>query len=408
MDGEVFKKIKDHFRAIVGDAMAISVKENKKVLDKLDTLKPEKQDIKDYTDKLIDIEKAIKEQEVAETVSISNPEAITGDLKAGLEGIIDALKTELKNFDKNIVVKNDFSNFTSLFKSSQDKKSIIQALNKIENKIKQPELTDYTLILSDIANALENKDAINILKGILAKDFNIQFPDVMPVDLDPNLVENDRVKTVLPDDQVKLMSAVASSNSAPIVEKMDDGSQKIQIWDSVVGPAGIDDVTNSLQIVDYSHHEIHGGSHYYLQGFIELDDTDTFYMKMVTPDTAKWSHFVFDIKSTGICTTYLDEDATGGMTGGASKIPINNNRNSANTSGVEFTAGVTACTGYTTRLEADKWGADGFKQTIGGGGGREDELILKQDTVYCRSFISGADSNIIQFKASWYEHTNKV
>lgn len=169
----------------------------------------------------------------------------------------------------------------------------------------------------------------------------------------------------------------------------------------------MDLITRTLQTIDYVHHEIHEGDHYYIQGYIELDDTDTFYVKMVTPDTAKWSHFIFNIKSTGICTTYLDEDATGGMAGGSVITPINNNRNSGNVSGMVLTSGVTACTGYTKRLENDKWGAEGFKQTIGGGSGREDELILKQDTVYCRSFISGADNNIIQFKASWYEHTSK-
>lgn len=189
------------------------------------------------------------------------------------------------------------------------------------------------------------------------------------------------------------------------------------VWRNLVGRWGsgageVDDVridasTNSLQTVDYAHHEIHSGSHYYIQGYLELDDNDTHYVKLVTPDTTKWSHFIFKINSTGICSTTFDEDATGGMTGGAGVTPINNNRNSANTSGLVFTSGVTACTGYTTRLDNDKWGSDGFKENIGGGSSRDDEIMLKQNTVYCRSFISGADDNIIQFKASWYEHTDK-
>lgn len=177
--------------------------------------------------------------------------------------------------------------------------------------------------------------------------------------------------------------------------------------DYITGNSGIDASTESIQTIDYEHHEIHSGSHYYIQGYLELDDTDTFYIKIVTPNTTKWAHFVFDIKSTGICTTYLDEAATGGMTGGAAKTPINNNRNSANASAMVITGGVTTATSYTLRLEDDKWGANGFKETIGGGSGRSDELLLKQNTTYLRSFISGADNNIIQFKASWYEHTDK-
>jgi len=169
----------------------------------------------------------------------------------------------------------------------------------------------------------------------------------------------------------------------------------------------MDASTHAIETIGVPHHETHDGSHYFIQGFLELDDTDVHRVKLVTPNTTKWAHFVFDISSTGICATTFDEAATGGMTGGASIIPLNNNRNSANTSALVFTSGVTVATSYTTRIENDKWGAQGFKQTIGGGSGREDELMLKQNTTYLRTFTSGADTNIIQFRANWYEHTNK-
>ena len=160
-------------------------------------------------------------------------------------------------------------------------------------------------------------------------------------------------------------------------------------------------------VIDVAHHEIHEGNHFYIQGYLELDDTDTHYIKLVTPDTLEWSHFIFDIRSTGICTTYLDEGASGGMAGGSGVTPINNNRNSSNTSSLVITSGVTVATGYDLRLESDKWGANGFKENIGGGSARTDEFIFKQNTTYLRTFVSGADSNIIQFKASWYEHTSE-
>jgi len=177
--------------------------------------------------------------------------------------------------------------------------------------------------------------------------------------------------------------------------------------DDETADARLDKSTDSWQTVDYEHHEIHSGSHYYIQGYLELDDEGTYYVKLVTPNTTTWSHFVFNIKSTGICSTTFDEAATGGMADGAAVTPINNNRNSSNTSGMVLTGGVTANTGQALRLENDKWGANGFKETIGGGSGRSDELLLKQNTTYCRGFVSGADANIIQFKASWYEHADK-
>jgi len=175
----------------------------------------------------------------------------------------------------------------------------------------------------------------------------------------------------------------------------------------VSGQSGIDSSTNDIVTIEHEHNEIHEGDHYYIQGYIEINNGDTYYVKMTTPNTTTWLHFIFDINSTGICSTTLDEDATGGMTGGSVITPINNDRNSSNTSANIIVSGVTSCTGYTTRVENDKWGSSGFKETIGGGSSRSDELILKQNTVYCRGFISGADNNIIQFKASWYEHQNK-
>jgi len=203
------------------------------------------------------------------------------------------------------------------------------------------------------------------------------------------------------DDAITGLSAIETNQT--------DNSQTGSIIgvDYVAGKSGIDASTEALETIDYSHHEIHSGSHFYMSGFVELDDTDIFRMKVVTPTSTKWSHLIFDIKSTGICSSTLDEGASGGMAGGVSKIPLNNNRNSLATSTLVFTSGVTAPTSTVIRIDSDKWGANGFKESIGGGSSRDDEIILKQGTTYLRTFTSGADNNIIQFKVSWYEHTDK-
>ena len=92
----------------------------------------------------------------------------------------------------------------------------------------------------------------------------------------------------------------------------------------------------------------------------------------------------------------------GSMTGGVGATPINNNRNSANTSALVITQGVTACTGGTIISQ------ESFGSKAGGGSvSRDDEIILKQNATYCRTFLSGTASNIISFKASWYEHTGR-
>jgi len=173
--------------------------------------------------------------------------------------------------------------------------------------------------------------------------------------------------------------------------------------------ARIDAITRTLSVIDTTHHEIHEGDHYFMQGFTTLDDSPgVLRVKIVTPDTATWAHFEWKITSSGILATTLDEDATGSMAGGSAVTPLNSNRNSTNTSAMAITSGVTAADSYTTRIENDKWGAAGFKNDIGGGASREDEIILKQNTTYLRTFTSYTADNIVQFKASWYEHASQA
>jgi len=167
-------------------------------------------------------------------------------------------------------------------------------------------------------------------------------------------------------------------------------------------PLRMDLSTHSLQTMSYEHHEVHSGSHYYIEGFTTLGSGDSFYVKLVTPDTDKFAHFVWEIDGSFITETSLTEDATGGMAGGTAVIPFNNNRNSLNTSGMVITSNVTANTGGTV-ISQTKFGS----RSTGGSHSRGDELILKRNTVYCRMFTSSTNSNIISFKASWYEHTDK-
>jgi len=209
---------------------------------------------------------------------------------------------------------------------------------------------------------------------------------------DGQLVSVTNVPTVTVNDGVRL-----SVTNRPDVRLVNVGGNAL----------GVDTDTRTLQTIDYAHHEIHSGSHYYINGHMTLGENVTNHVLLITPDSTKWAHFVWAINSSGITETWLDEGAVGGMTGGAAVTPINNNRNSTKTSTMVLTSGVSIATSYTTRVDNAKWGALGFKTTIGGGSGRDDEIILKRGTKYLRTFISGTADNIIQFKASWYEHSDK-
>jgi len=244
--------------------------------------------------------------------------------------------------------------------------------------------------------------------------------------------------------------------------------------DNISGVMTFDKSTGAQNIIDHAHHEIHEGDHYYIEGNATLGNAATLFIKLVTPDTARWGHFIWELNSSGILTATLDEDAVGGMADGSRPTIHANNRNmncwtglhdggddksalvdssqswtvdelvgfqvfnstdgssgfiTANTSdtvtatlaggtgndwddddtyeinqtGFVITSGVTTCTSFTQRVSNQKFGV----KNVGGAASREDELVMKRNTTYCRSFTSGTASNIVGFKALWYEHTNR-
>ena len=101
--------------------------------------------------------------------------------------------------------------------------------------------------------------------------------------------------------------------------------------------------------------------------------------------------------------SYSDTVAQG--VGAPSKIQLE--QNSANDDDVSYNDVANYTPSDDTKITVDQSGNNKATLKLVGGTSREDELILKQDTVYCRGFVSGANNNIIQFKASWYEHESR-
>lgn len=250
--------------------------------------------------------------------------------------------------------------------------------------------------------------------------------------------------------------------------------------DGEIDQVRIDASTNSLQTVGYEHHEIHSGSHYYIEGTATLGDGGVLRASIMTPDSDKESHFVWMISSNGVLTSALYENPVGGMANG-DRITIHaNNRNKTCWSGTHTPAGasstvltdtsqawtideliglqvfnqtdlssaiitdndattvtVAALIGGTgNNFEQDdvyeinnsqmiinsdtdaattnglnisiaNVGGEGWKADVGGEAKRTDEIILKRNTTYLRTFTSGSAANIVSFKATWYEHEPK-
>ena len=169
---------------------------------------------------------------------------------------------------------------------------------------------------------------------------------------------------------------------------------------------GIDKATQSLNTIDYAHHEIHNGKHFYIEGHQTIGSSDQpgFQVGLTTPSGSTWAHFTWELNTNGIMDTKLYEDAQ--VSGGVAITPLNNNRNSTNTSMMAISGGASGTGGL--QISDVYIGGEGFKSNVGGTSKREDELILKSGTTYRRDFYSASADNTVSFKASWYEHTDKV
>ena len=188
----------------------------------------------------------------------------------------------------------------------------------------------------------------------------------------------------------------------------------MSIWRNVVGRWGsgagevdevrIDRSTNSLQTVDYEHHEIHSGSHYNLCDYSAsgLASGVVIEFLFTTPNTTEWSHLTFSVFSATGATIELYSGVTG-ITGGTAKTPINNNGNSVNTSNVTILQDPSAITSDGTRVAGFLAGAGREAGFVS----RSKENVLTQGSTAMVRITTTAAQNQISWCAEWYEHTDK-
>jgi hypothetical protein len=180
--------------------------------------------------------------------------------------------------------------------------------------------------------------------------------------------------------------------------------------DSTYQPLRLDKATNSIQTIEYEHHEIHAGSHFFVVGYQDLTNSQVLDFTWLMPNTTKWTHWVWKIETESETLWQVYEGATATNPLANAITPLNNNRNSATVSGTtmkyEIQANLAAANGDTdvsaaTLIESGISGAG----KSGGDSSREHEVILKQNTLYCLRATATA-AGYINFSMYWYEHTN--
>lgn len=165
---------------------------------------------------------------------------------------------------------------------------------------------------------------------------------------------------------------------------------------------GRDSATQAIEVVEYSHHEIHGGSSYTTCKIFTHGVGASPNILVVTPNTTKWAHFQFQAVSDDILQ--VDFYETPDYSGGSALTAHNRERNSSNTSGLTLTTDATdGGGGKGTLIWTFKAGAN---NTIADTGGERREFILKQNEKYLIEFV-GANGDIITALLNYYEHTNK-
>lgn len=170
-----------------------------------------------------------------------------------------------------------------------------------------------------------------------------------------------------------------------------------------------DKSTNATNTIDYAHHEIHGGSAFFVVYSALKADTETIEVRIATPDTTKWAHMIIQVDAALAATAQLWEGTTKTHNASNAITPMNRNRNSGTASGMTIchtpdgtesaTAGLTQYFGAA---------ASGGRVAQGGSAQSRGEFVLKQNTAYLIRCTSRADGNALSIVLDWYEHTDKA
>jgi hypothetical protein len=165
-----------------------------------------------------------------------------------------------------------------------------------------------------------------------------------------------------------------------------------------------DRTTLATSTMEYEHHEVHNGSHFFHSDFDTLASGASIEYVLTTPNTTKWAHLTVSMTGSAITEIYIFE---GTVRSGVSAINIrNNNRNSS-------TAATCALAKYSTAGDS---GVTIYKMKSGAAtnqsrtplvSGRNQELVLKQNTKYLFRVLSGSADNLANIQFEWYEHTDK-
>jgi hypothetical protein len=175
---------------------------------------------------------------------------------------------------------------------------------------------------------------------------------------------------------------------------------------AATGFDGVDRMTNTIQTIEYEHHEVHAGSSFHCSDVVACNTTTVKWL-VTTPNATKWPHVIFGLRATNEVTILVTEGAD--RDGATPLACVNHNRNSTATATTAIHRGIADGTtdGATTVLTARSGATGQAGKAVDAGEGRSvNEYVLKQNTKYVVSATTYGDA-FVTLELDWYEHTNK-
>ncbi len=174
-----------------------------------------------------------------------------------------------------------------------------------------------------------------------------------------------------------------------------------------------DNLANAVKVIDYDHHEIHGGSAFSCKHYdADLDNGDTLNLSFLVPaSTGKRIHLVASGSNSSAALFELLEGPTITAESGTQTAVFNRDRNSAKESIITDIDGVANKMTEDATLTADGTAietvplAAGKSKVVDATRGIS-EWLLKSATAYTLRITGAADNGVATLHLDWYEHTS--
>lgn len=190
--------------------------------------------------------------------------------------------------------------------------------------------------------------------------------------------------------------------------------RKMYVYDADTGRAlTVDAMTDAITVIEYEHHEHHGGSAYAVQNNTAAGTSCILAFK--TPAGTKRAHMVYEFSAESKAHVTVYEGRTWTTDTGTVVAPKNQNRGSANTSMLLEDKSATPDWTAGGVLQDPTGQGDGSvisliytytSKQVGASEGKRNELVLKPDTTYSFELASDDGSKGLQLRLYWYEHTD--